>query len=48
MEGSGDLFGPIALLAPAAFPDFEDRKHQRNIAAELSLIKDDIDAMRRS
>ena len=24
-----------------------DRKHQRDSAAELSLIKDDIDAMRR-
>ena len=28
-------------------PGLEDRKHQRDSAAELSLIKDDIDAMRR-
>ena len=44
---AGLFFGPIALLALAAYPDLEDRKHQRNAAAELSLIKDDIDAMRR-
>ena len=42
------FFGPIALLALAAYPDLEDRKHQRNTAAVLSLIKDDIDAIRRS
>ena len=34
-------------MALAAYPDLEDRKHQRNTAAELSLIKNDIDAMRR-
>ena len=45
---AGGFFGPIALLALAAYPDLEDRKHQRNTAAELSLIKDDIDAIRRS
>ena len=45
---AGVFFGPIALLALAAYPDLEDRKHQRNTAAELSLIKDDIDAIRRS
>ena len=44
---AGGFFGPIALLALAAYPDLEDRKHQRNTAAELSLIKDDIDAIRR-
>ena len=44
---AGVFFGPIALMALAAYPDLEDRKHQRNTAAELSLIKDDIDAMRR-
>ncbi len=43
----GLLFGPVALIALAAYPDLEDRKHQRDSAAELSLIKDDIDAMRR-
>ena len=41
----GLLFGPIALIALAAYPDLEDRKHQRDSAAELSLIKDDIDAI---
>ena len=45
---AGVFLGPIALLALAAYPDLEDRKHQRNTAAELSLIKDDIDAIRRS
>ena len=45
---AGVFFGPIALLALAAYPDLEDRKHQRNTAAELSLIKDDIDAIRRN
>ena len=44
---AGIFFGPIALLALAAYPDLEDRKQQRNTAAQLSLIKDDIDAMRR-
>ena len=39
------LHFPLAL---AAYPDLEDRKHKRNTAAELSLIKDDIDAIRRS
>ena len=43
----GLIFGPFALLALIAYPDLEDRKHQRDSAAELSLIKDDIDAMRR-
>ena len=43
----GLLFGPVALIALAGYPDLEDRKHQRDSAAELSLIKDDIDAMRR-
>ena len=38
----GFIFGPMALLALAAYPDLEDRKHQRDIAAELSLIKDDV------
>ena len=37
----GLLFGPIAL---AAYPDLEDRRHQRDSATELSLIKDDVDA----
>ena len=45
---AGVFFGPSALLALAAYPDLEDRKHQRNTAAELSLIKDDIYAIRRS
>ena len=44
----GLIFGPISLIALAAYPDLEDRKHQRDSAAELSLIKDDVDAMRRS
>ena len=41
------LFGPIELNALAAYPDLEDRKHKRDSAAELSLNKDDVDAMRR-
>ena len=44
----GIVFGPIALLALAAYPDLEDRKLQRDSAADLSVIKDDIDAIRRS
>ena len=44
---AGVFFGPIALMALDAYPDLEDRKHQRNTAAELLLIKDDIDAIRR-
>ena len=43
----GLLFGPIARIALAAYPDLEDRKHQRDSSAELSLIKDDVNAMRR-
>ena len=35
----GLLFGPVALIALAGYPDLEDRKHQRDSAAELSLIK---------
>ena len=45
--GLGLLFGPIALIALAAYPDLEDRKHQRDSTAEMSLIKDDVDAIRR-
>ena len=44
----GFIFGPIALIALAGYPDLEDRRYQRDSAAELSLIKDDVDAMRRS
>ena len=40
------VFGLVALMALAAYPDLENRKHQRDSAAELSLIKDDVDAMR--
>ena len=43
----GLLFGPLALIALATYPDLENRKQQRDSAAELSLIKDDVDAMRR-
>ena len=43
----GLLFGPIALIAVTAYPDLEDRKHQRNSDVELSLIKDDVNATRR-
>ena len=42
------IFGPFALLALIAYPDLEDRRQQRNSAAELSSIKDEIAAMRRS
>ena len=45
MVGVGIAFGPIALIALAAYPALEDRKHQRDSAAELSLIKDDVDAI---
>ena len=38
----GFIFGPIALLALTAYPDLEDRKHQRDTASELSLIKDNV------
>ena len=44
----GFIFGPIALIALAGYPDLEDRSYQRDSAAELSLIKEDVDAMRRS
>jgi len=33
----GLLFGPVALIALTGYPDLEDRKHQRDSAAELSL-----------
>jgi hypothetical protein len=39
---SGFIFGPIALLALTAYPDLEDRRHQRDTASELSLIKDNV------
>ncbi len=43
----GLFLGPIALILLAAYPDLEDRKHQRDSAADVSLIKDDVDAMHR-
>ena len=39
---SGFIFGPLALLALTAYPDLEDRRHQRDTASELSLIKDNV------
>ena len=41
----GLLFGPVVLITLAGYLDLEDRKYQRDSAAELSLIKDDIDAI---
>ena len=48
MDAGGGVFRPIALLVLAAHPGLEDRTYHQNIAAELSLIKDDLDAIRRS
>ena len=44
----GLIFGPIALLALTAYPDLEDRKHQRDTASELSLIKDNVSELCRN
>ena len=45
--GVGIAFWTHRADRAGAYPDLEDRKHQRDSAAELSLIKDDVDAMRR-
>ena len=44
---AGGIFGPFTWLGLIEHPDLEARKHQQNIVAELSLIKDDFIAVYR-
>ena len=44
----GLIFTPIALIAMTAYTDIEQRKHQRDTASELSLIKDNVSELCRN